>query len=249
MNFTSYGKKSNKSILFIHGLASTADLCFKPLLPYLADYYVILCELDGHCESKLNNLASMKETIEDIEDYIGKELYGELCGICGFSMGGTIVVDLISRANITVQKIILDAPITVDLGFMAQPYTLAFIIGTNMIKQGKSIPKILLDKVMGKDNTSIIEMMYPKISETTIKNACKYIYHYKFAESLKNYQNPVLFIRGSEEPIPEKSEKNLKKYLPQIKVEVLKNMGHGQFLHEHPDLYAKKIKDFMKIEI
>ena len=48
MNFITYGNKNNNSILFIHGLASTADLCFKPLLPYLQDYYVIFCELDGH---------------------------------------------------------------------------------------------------------------------------------------------------------------------------------------------------------
>ena len=113
MNFICYGEKFNKSILFIHGLASTADLCFKPLLPYLTDYYVIFCELDGHCESKLNNLASMEKIIKDIEAYINNELNGELYGICGFSMGGTLAVDLISRGNIKVEKVLLDAPITV----------------------------------------------------------------------------------------------------------------------------------------
>ena len=53
MNFITYGNRNNKSILFIHGLASTADLCFNPLLPYLQDYFVIFCELDGHYGSCL----------------------------------------------------------------------------------------------------------------------------------------------------------------------------------------------------
>lgn len=245
MNFTCYGKKSNTSILFIHGLASTADLCFKQLLPYLTDYYVIFCELDGHCDTKVNDLLSMKKIIKDIEAYILKELDGKLFGLCGFSMGGTLVVDLISRGNIRVEKVLVDAPITVELGPMGFFCTWAFIIGTNMIKKGKKIPKFLLDLVAGKDNTSIIEMMYPKIRKTTIKNACKYIYHYKFSENLKKYPKPVLLWRGSEELIPAKSEKNLQKYLPQMTVEVFENIGHGQFLHEDPKLYAEKLKKFM----
>lgn len=157
MNFICYGKKLKKSILYIHGLASTADLCFKPLLPYLDDYYVIFCELDGHCDSSVNDLISMKKIIEEIETYIINELSGELYGICGFSMGGTFAVDLISRDNITVEKSFLDAPITVELGLMGFIYKWVFILGTDMVKKGIEIPKILLDKVMGEDNTSIIE--------------------------------------------------------------------------------------------
>lgn len=224
MNFISYGKKSNKSILFIHGLASTAYLCFKPLLPYLTDYYVNFCELDWHCASSINYMISMEKTIEDIETYIINELSGELYVLCGFSMWGTLAVDFISRGNISVEKVFLDAPITVELGLMGFIYKWIFILGIDMVKKGIAIPKILLNKVMGKDNKSIIEMMYPKISKTTIKNVCKYIYHYKFSENLKKYNKPVLFWRGSEEPIPEGSEKNLKKYLPQMRVEVLKGL-------------------------
>ncbi|WP_311376776.1 alpha/beta fold hydrolase [Anaerococcus lactolyticus] len=245
MNFTCYGEKSNKSILFIHGLASTADLCFKPLLPYLTDYDVIFCELDGHCDSCINDMISMEKTIEDIESFILNELNGELYGLCGFSMGGTLAVDLISRGNIRVEKVLLDAPITVDLGLMAYPCTYAFIIGTNIIKKGKKIPNFLLDLVAGKDNTSIIEMMYAKISKTTIKNVCNYIYHYKFSENLNKYPKPVLLWRGSEESIPAKSQKNLQKYLPQMTVEVFEGLGHGQFLHESPKEYAERLKKFM----
>lgn len=193
-------------------------------------------------------MISIEKTIEDIESFILNELNGELYGLCGFSMGGTLAVDLISRGNIRVEKVLLDAPITVDLGLMAYPYTWAFIIGTNMIKKDRKIPKFLLDRVMGRDNTSVIEMMYPKISDTTIKNVCKYIYHYKFSDRLKKYSNPVLFWSGSEEPIPAKSQKNLQKYLPQITVEVFENMGHGQFLHERPKEYAERLKNSWTIK-
>lgn len=246
MNFISYGNRNNKSILFIHGLASTADLCFKALLPYLQDYYVIFCELDGHYGTNPKDLISMEETINSIESYILNELKGSVYGLCGFSMGATIAVELIGRGNISASKVLLDAAITAQLGLMARPLTYAFIIGTSRIKNKKPIPKFLLDKLMGKDNLSVIEMIYPKISKNTIKNVCKFIYHYKVPENLSKFSNPIMFWRGSEEPIPAKSEKILREYLPQMKTEVFEGMGHGQFLHDHPKEYAEKLKIFLE---
>ena len=246
MNFITYGNRNNKSILFIHGLASTADLYFNPLLPYLQDYYVIFCELGGHYGTNPKKLTSMKKIIDSIESYILNEMGGSLYGLCGFSMGATIAVELIGRGNISPSKVLLDAAITAELGLMARPLTYAFIIGTSRIKNKKPIPKFLLDKLMGKDNLSVIEMTYPKISKNTIKNACKFIYHYKVPDNLSKFSNPVLFWRGSEELIPAKSEKILRDYLPQMETEVFEKMGHGQFLHEHPKEYAEKLKIFLE---
>ena len=246
MNFISYGNRNKKSILFIHGLASTADQCFKPLLPYLQDYFVIFCELGGHYGTNPKDLTSMEETIDFIGSYILNEMGGSVYGICGFSMGATIAVELIGRGNISTSRVLLDGAITAELGLMARPFTCAFIVGASRIKNKKPLPKFLLDKLMGKDNNSVIEMMYPQISKKTIKNACKFIYHYKPPKNLTKFSNPVMFWRGSEEPIPEKSEKILREYLPQMETEVFEGMGHGQFLHEHLQEYAEKLKLFLE---
>lgn len=64
------------------------------------------------------------------------------------------------------------------------------------------------------------------------------------AKNLKNFTNPVLFWRGSNEPLPMKSETILKKHLAQMNSEVFEKMGHGQFLHENPREYAKKLRKF-----
>ncbi len=57
---------------------------------------------------------------------------------------------------------------------------------------------------MGKDNLSVIEMTYPKISKNTIKNACKFIYHYKHPKNLIKFSNPIMFWRGSEDQLCKK---------------------------------------------
>ena len=34
MNFQTFGDKKNKSILFIHGMATSAMICYEPILKY-----------------------------------------------------------------------------------------------------------------------------------------------------------------------------------------------------------------------
>lgn len=248
MNFVSHGNQEGKSLLFIHGLASTADLCFHSLLPYLKNYHLIFCELDGHSAAGPPDIVSMEESIEKIENYLLKEKGGRIDGLCGFSLGASIAVDLIGRGRISAGKVLLDAPITIEMGWMAVPFTWAFMLGADRIGKGKFIPEFLLHKMMGKNNKGITDMIYPQVTQTTIRNACQYMYHYQFPENLRNFTCPVLLWRGSEEPIPEKSERKLRAYLPQMKAEVYSGMGHGQFLHEHPEEYAARLHAFFSEE-
>lgn len=98
MRFLTHGDKSNKSILLIHGMANTSDL-FDPLLPYLKDYYVTVCELDGHSLKEQGTFVSVEDAAEKIERYVKDNLDGKLYGLLGFSLGGTIATELISRGK------------------------------------------------------------------------------------------------------------------------------------------------------
>lgn len=244
MNYLTYGDKRNKAIVFIHGMASTALLCFEPILKYFEDYYVVLAEVDGHSDNIKGDLISLKDCCDDIEKYILENLGGHIHGLCGFSMGGTMAVELIGRGNISVDRTVLDAAFTVKMGIKSKPFELAFCGAIKRIQQGKKLPQILIDSVMGKGNKSVIEMLYQNVSSETIKSACEYVYKYDIPEGLRNYKNPVLFLRGSREAYPRKSAEILKNYLPQMKQKVFKEMGHGQFLHEHSAEYTKILLRF-----
>lgn len=79
--------------------------------------------MDGHYGTNPKDLTSMEETIDSIENYILNEMGGSVYGICGFSMGATIAVELIGRGNISASKVLLDGAITAELGLMARPFT------------------------------------------------------------------------------------------------------------------------------
>lgn len=230
--------------MFIHGMASTALLCYEPLLEYLDDYYVILAEVDGHSDS-LGELESLADNCTEIERFIIDNLDGELDCLLGFSMGGTMAVEIIGRENIKISKVLLDAAFLIKMGMLTKPYEKIFCKAILRLQKGKKIPKILLDLMMGKDNNSVVEMLYPGVTSKTIINVCEFLYRYEIPEGIRGYNGQVLFWYGSHEHYPRKSARLLKKYLPKMEEVELENCGHGQYLHEHSSEYAAKILDYL----
>lgn len=244
MNFLCFGNKNNKSILFIHGMASTAMLCYEPILKQLSDYHVILAEVDGHSE-RTSELGSIEKNCDEIEDYILDNLSGNLYCLSGFSMGATMAVEIIGRGNVNVTKTHLDAAFLTKMGLLTKLYEYIFCKAIKRIQNGKPIPKYMMDAVMGKDNNSIMEILYRNITSNTIKNACEFVYRYNIPENIRNYKGTVLFWRGSNEHYPRKSVTLLKKYLPAIIDVEIEHMGHGQYLHEHSDEYANELIEYL----
>ena len=245
MNFLCFGDKNNKSILFIHGMASTAMLCYESILKMLPDYYVILAEVDGHSE-RTGELVSVENNCDEIESYILDNLSGNLYCLSGFSMGATMAVEIIGRGNINVAKTHLDAAFLIKMGLLTKPYEYLFCKAIKRIQSGKTIPKLMMDAVMGKDNSSIIEMLYQGITPNTIKSACEFVYRYNIPENIRNCKGTVLFWRGSNERYPKKSAALLKKYLPAVIDVEIEYMGHGQYLHEHSEEYASKLIEYLQ---
>lgn len=245
MNFLCFGNKNNKSILFIHGMASTAMLCYEPILKYLSDYYVILAEVDGHSD-RTGELVSVENDCDEIENYIAANLSGNLYCLSGFSMGATMAVEIIGRGNVNVAKTHLDAVFLTKMGLLTKPYEYMFCKAIKRIQSGKAIPEFMTNAVMGKDNNSITEMLYPNITSNTIKNACEFVYRYNIPENIRSYKGTVLSWRGSNERYPRKSVTLLKKFLPAVTDVEIKYMGHGQYLHEHSDEYAGKLIEYLQ---
>lgn len=242
MIFDTYGNKTLPSLMLIHGMANTAQSCYGRIVPLLDEYHVILCEVDGHTDKEAGLFISLEDCCEKIEKYVAQNLEGKLYGLSGFSMGATIAVELMARNKIQIEKAILDAAFCVKMGLLTPIYTSAFCWAINKIKSGKPIPPILIENVMGKGNLGIVNTFYKNIEIQSIKNVCRDIYRYEISGKISDFSGEVTFWHGSNESYPEKTAKLLKSYLPQMQVEVFEEMGHGQFLNEHPEEYACKMK-------
>ena len=247
MRFLTHGEKENRALMLIHGMANTSDL-FDPLLAYLKDYYVIVCELDGHSRNEAGEFVSVKEAAQKIEKYVNDNLNGRLYGLLGFSLGGTIATEVISRGNIEVDRTILDAAFVIKMGIMTYPFKWIFQGSIWSIKKNIHVPKALVESIMGKGNSDIADTLYKGVSLKSVGNAALSCYTYTIKDGIRDYHNPIVFWHGENEPYPVKSAKLLKKYLPQMKKQVFKGMGHGQMLHEHMKTYAQRLKEFLEDE-
>lgn len=116
-----------------------------------------------------------------------------------------MAVEIIGRGNVNVTKAHLDGAFVTKMGILAKPYKYMFCKAIKRIQNGKTIPKFMMDAVMGKDNNSIIEMLYPDITSNTIENACEFVYRYNIPENIRCYKGTVLSWRGSNEQYPRKS--------------------------------------------
>ena len=88
----------------------------------------------------------------------------------------------------------------------------------------------------------------PRITVETCRNACRDVYSYRISDELRNTSSTVEFWRGSREPYPKKGSALLKKYLPSMTERVFPDMGHCQFLHEHPEEYAALLDQTMRTQ-
>lgn len=157
-----------------------------------------------------------------------------------------MAVEIIGRGNVNVAKTHLDAAFLIQMGLLTKPYEYMFCKAIKQIQSGKAIPKFIMDAVMGKDNNSILEMLYLNITSNTVKNACEFVYRYNIPENIRSYKGTVMFWRGSNEQYPRKSVTLLKKYLPAVIDVEIKYMGHGQYLHEHSEEYASKLIEYLQ---
>ncbi len=246
MRFTTHGDPTFPSLMLIHGMANTAQLCYGRLLPHLENYHVILCELDGHTDQEQGLFQSIQDSCEKIEQYVVQNLKGSLFGLTGFSLGGTIAVELMTRNRIKIEKVILDAAFCVKMGVLAPVFTKAFCWAIGRIKASKTIPAFLVESIMGKGNSGILDTFYRNVEIPSIKNVCRDVYGYEVSSALSGFGGEVTFWYGSNEHYPKKTAELLCRHLPEMTVEVFDEMGHGQFLNEHPEMYAAKLKEFLK---
>ena len=245
MRFINMGSAEFPTLLFIHGLSATAESCYGKVGRSLQDHWhIVLCELDGHYEGS-PVFPSIDDECEQIESYVLENHAGRIHGMIGLSLGGTIAVSVLSRGKIQIGKTVLDAAFCVDMGILKGCYGRIFPKCVVRVRDGKYVPGFLIDLLMGKGNRSLVDMIYPGITVETCRNACRDVYSYRISDKLKNTSSKVEFWRGSREPYPERGAALLRKQLPTMEERMFPNMGHCQFLHEHPEEYAKLLDQIM----
>ena len=246
MRFTESGARELPTILFVHGSCTTAETCYSDVVDRLSEHYhCVLVHLDGHEADKRSSFISLDKECGKIERFVIKHYGGKIFGLTGLSLGATICTRLMTRGNIRAEKVMLDGVYCVDVGFVQTWVNIiTCVLGIKYLKMGGRVPDGLVEKIFGKGNAAVVQMLFEGMSAASVKNVCTEVYRYRLSPEISKWSSEILCIRGEYEPIPERSFALLKELLPQIRERVIPDCGHSQLLHEHSVEYYELMKEY-----
>lgn len=110
MKIIESGRKELQTVVLLHG-GGLSWWSLNNIIELLKnDYHVVTPIIDGHGEDGENTFISIEESANNLIQYIEESLNGQVLAICGLSIGGQIVTEILSkRANISKYAIIESA--------------------------------------------------------------------------------------------------------------------------------------------
>ena len=98
MNFKEYGDSKNKTIMLLHGGGLSWWNYRDEVKKLQNSFHVIIPILDGHSDSD-RNFTSIEDNAQEIINYIINKCNGHIHLIGGLSLGGQILLEILSRKN------------------------------------------------------------------------------------------------------------------------------------------------------
>ena len=252
MKFCEFGKENKKTLMMIHGNASTWKMSFGKCIPYLAEkYHVIAVGLDGFDPTEDTEYISGEDEADKIAEYVRDNLGGELFAIYGSSLGCLPAFFVSVSGKVKVDNMILDGAENVSFGILNPLMTkvVAKMEGKIVNKVVSGDAKVLI-KMMGmKEYTPemLSEMIYTGASDKTLENATidgSTFYNKKIKGIEPQTGIKAACWYGAKERNMKKAVIGLKKVFPVIEVKAFEGYGHGEIL-QHPEQLRNEIDRFV----
>ena len=252
MEAVSFGKENKRKIVLIPGNMMSWRQ-FEHLIPLLEpDFHVTAISTDGFDGTGETTFTTADASAEKLEQYIRKNLDGQVDLIFGESFGCATAGTLFHRQKVRADSMILNGPQYMSLGIFNGFVTK--VIPHNQyrlyskIQNRKKLPW-LLKLYTRSDDEALLQQFActpQNISPETLQNCAK--------EGLKLYEEidryapdpdaRVAVWYGEKEPNMKKAVQKLKRAFPGLEIHPFPGFGHGEVI-AHPDLMALEIKKFL----
>lgn len=255
MKFHEFGDKSKPHIMMIHGGGNAWWNYLRQARALSSNYHVILPTLDGHGEEYQTSYISTEDSAEKLLQYIDTYCNGQLFCLCGVSLGGQIVMEIMSqRPNIT-QKAIIDGSLCYPNPVMAKYCILMVkLFGGMMFGKTSSkwmlamlrrwLPKMQFPKEI--EDYYIQDM--PRLRKETLYTIYRtYMAEYRLKENISNTKAQVMYWYGSREMSSvKKSAQMFKQLVPTCEIYEAKGYNHGYLAVYLPEEWLKVAKTFLE---
>jgi len=247
MTIHEFGRDNPKTIVLIHPSLVMWDY-FEYVIPFLEKrFHLVIPALPGYDREVRSDFTSIEKVAAELADWLAAHGCGRVSCIYGCSMGGSVVIRFLADGRIPVDSAVIDGGIT--------PYQLPWIVTRFialkdflMILLGKLGGIRILEKAFSTDEYSEEDLRYA--ADVLKMTSARTIW--RTFDSCNNYgmPDPVrISCRHIEYWVTEKEQKArkpdivyVKKYIPQTRLRLIRNVGHGGMAVLHPEAFSERLE-------
>ena len=245
MNFKEYGDSKNKTIMLLHGGGLSWWNYRDEVKKLQNSFHVIIPILDGHSDSD-RNFTSIEDNAQEIINYIINKCNGHIHLIGGLSLGGQILLEILSRKNDICDFAIIESALAMPMKATQKMIKPAFSMSYGLISK-KWFSKMQFNSLgIRKD---LYEDYYRDTCKITKENMIAFMEansKYKIKDTLQDTKAKVLIVVGDKErPIMKKSASLIKEKIGASRIKIIPNYSHGELSINNPDRYVSIINELI----
>lgn len=243
-----YGIKNKETIILLHGGGLSWWNYTDEIELLKNDYRLIIPILDGHFGSD-KDFISIEDNAKEIINFIDNNFNGKVKLICGLSLGGQILLEIISQRNSVCDYAVIESALVYPMKNISKLVEF-FINKTYKLISSKRFSKLQFKSL--RIRKDLFEVYYNDTSKITKENLISFIkanLNYKIKENLIDSKVKTLILVGSKErQIIKKSAYKIKSLINSSELEILEGYYHGGISINYPKEYVDRInKLFIRI--
>lgn len=245
MKTKEFGESNSEVIVMLHG-GGLSWWNYKQEAEILkSKYHVVIPFLDGHADSD-KGFTSIEDNAHEIISYIDDNFGGKVFLICGLSLGGQILVEMLSQRDNICKYAIVESALVIPMKFTNILLKPSVSISYSLIK------KPWFSKLQFK-SLNIDDLYYNdyykdscKVLKDDMVRFLKASSDYCMKNDLSSSDTKVLILVGTKEPKKMiESAKLLNKTIKNSTLNVLNGYTHGDISLNHADEYTNLVKKFI----
>lgn len=241
-----FGEIDKDTLILLHG-GGLSWWNYKDEIELLKnDFHIVVPILDGHSGSD-RYFTSTEENSDEIIKYIDEKFDGKVKLISGLSLGGQILVDILSKRENICEYAIIESTLVIPMKITNKLIKPSIQISYGLISK-KWFAKIQSKSL--KIREDLFEDYYKDTCNITKENLISFMKsnsNYKLKPSFSNNNAEILIIVGQkEQKVMKKSAELLHKNAKNSKLEVLEGYYHGEFSLNNSKEYINKIYELIK---
>jgi len=246
LNYVEYGKENSEVIILLHG-GGLSWWNYKEVAERLqSDYRVLLPVLDGHagCDKQFTTIEN--NALEIIE-FINSNLGGSVLLIGGLSLGGQILLEILSRCKNICKYAMVESALVIPSNFTYSMIKPAFGSCHGLIKY-KWFSKLQFQWLRIKSD--LFDVYYKDTCALTKSDMIAFLQEnavYSLKDGIGECEAAVqIFVGEKENYSMKKSAEMIHEKIQGSFIHILPHMHHGEFSINHAEDYARKLIEMVR---